>query len=112
MKETTPHKVLWALVCPFAGLLRHRSLTVRAFIGEIPVPVMVRKGNDWLMELPPLPSSKPLSGFQRAVETDANFVSALTSSEEFRDAGLGKNWASPLRISFLPFPPFGVNCEE
>jgi hypothetical protein len=47
MKETIPHGVLWALLCPFAGLLRHIWLTVRVFIGEIPVPMMERKGNDW-----------------------------------------------------------------
>jgi hypothetical protein len=59
MKETIPHGVLWALLCSFAGLLRHRWLTVRVFIGEIPVPMMERKGNDWLIKLathPPLRS--------------------------------------------------------
>ena len=32
-------RVLWALLCPFVGFLRHRSLTARAFIGEIPEPM-------------------------------------------------------------------------
>jgi hypothetical protein len=50
MNEIIPHGVLWALLCPFAGLPRHRWLTVRVFIGEIPVPVVERKGNDLLME--------------------------------------------------------------
>jgi hypothetical protein len=47
MKETIPHGVLWALLRPFAGRLRHRWLTVRVYIGEIPVPMTERKGNDW-----------------------------------------------------------------
>ena len=50
MNEIIPHRVLWALLCPFAGLLRHRWPTVRVFIGEIPVPMVEQKGNDWLME--------------------------------------------------------------
>lgn len=43
MNEIIPHRVRWALLCPFAGLLRHRWLTVRVFIGEIPVPMMEQK---------------------------------------------------------------------
>jgi len=62
MKGTIPHGVLWALLCPFAGLLRHRWLTVRVFIGEIPVPMMERKGNDWLMESA---THSPLRGYSQ-----------------------------------------------
>lgn len=39
IKETMSRRVLWALICPSVGFLRHRSLTPRAFIGEIPEPM-------------------------------------------------------------------------
>ena len=48
IKETMSRRdrrVLWALLCPFVGFLRHRSLTPRAFIGEIPEPMTGERKN-------------------------------------------------------------------
>jgi hypothetical protein len=50
MNETMPRRVLWALLCPFVGRLRHRSLTVRVIIGKIPAPMLKGKGKDWLVD--------------------------------------------------------------
>jgi hypothetical protein len=80
IKETMSHRVLLgaSAVCPFVRLLRHRSLTVRVFIGKIPVPMMEGKGNDWLMDsVSPLPPSKLFPGTCRAAETNVNFVPPL-----------------------------------